>query len=215
MKLMIASDLHGSAHYCRLLLEAFRSSGADRLVLLGDLLYHGPRNPLPAAYCRQLIEAYRKEVPDRFLILGDLLYHGPRNDLPLEYAPKQVIEMLNGIKDELLCVRGNCEAEVDQMVLDFPVLADYAWLDVNGLRIFATHGHLHGQDNPPPLKANDILLCGHTHIPCFKKQETCVYVNPGSVSIPKENTPHSYMILEEKTFTWKTLDGDIYRMEAL
>ena len=176
MKLMIASDIHGSA-----------------------------------AYCRQLMEAYLTEGPDRFLLLGDLLYHGPRNDLPLEYAPKQVIEMLNSIAPELLCVRGNCEAEVDQMVLKFPVLADYAWLDVNGLRIFATHGHLFGKDNPPPLKNGDILLCGHTHVSGYWQMDGFTYLNPGSVSIPKENTPHSYMILEDRTFAWKTLDGEIYK----
>ena len=180
MKLMIASDIHGSA-----------------------------------AYCKKLIEAFEREKPDRLLLLGDLLYHGPRNDLPLEYAPKQVIDMLNAICHDLLCVRGNCEAEVDQMVLQFPVLADYAWLDVNGLRIFATHGHLYGADNPPPLKNGDVLLCGHTHVPSFKKQQGYFYVNPGSVSIPKENSPHSYLILEEKTFTWKTLEGEYYQSQAL
>ena len=180
MKLMIASDIHGSA-----------------------------------AYCKQLMEAYRQEAPDRFLLLGDLLYHGPRNDLPLEYAPKEVIRMLNGISTELLCVRGNCEAEVDQMVLQFPVLADYAWLDVNGLRIFATHGHHFGKENPPPLKAGDILLCGHTHIPACDRTNGFVYLNPGSVSIPKEKSPHSYMILENRTFYWKSLDGEGYRTEAL
>ena len=179
MKLMIASDIHGSS-----------------------------------AYCKQLMDAYRTEAPDRFLLLGDLLYPGPRNDLPLEYAPKQVIEMLNAIATDLLCVRGNCEAEVDQMVLHFPVLADYAWLDVNGLRIFATHGHLFGKDNPPPLKNGDILLCGHTHVSCCHRMEGFTYLNPGSVSIPKENTPHSYMILENRTFTWKTLDGEIYQAET-
>ena len=180
MKLMIASDIHGSA-----------------------------------AYCKVLIEAFEREKTDRLLLLGDLLYHGPRNDLPLEYAPKQVIELLNAIRSELLCVRGNCEAEVDQMVLQFPVLADYAWLDINGLRILATHGHLYNTDNPPPLKEGDILLCGHTHIPCFKKQQGYFYVNPGSVSIPKENSPHSYLILEEKTFTWKTLEGKAYQSHSL
>lgn len=180
MKLMIASDIHGSA-----------------------------------AYCKELIKAFEREKPDRLLLLGDLLYHGPRNDLPTEYAPKQVIELLNAIREDLLCVRGNCEAEVDQMVLQFPVLADYAWLDVNGLRIFATHGHLHGADNPPPLKDGDILLCGHTHIPCFKQLQGYFYVNPGSVSIPKENSPHSYLILEEKTFTWKTLEGEPYQSKTL
>ena len=180
MKLMIASDIHGSA-----------------------------------AYCRELIKAYRTEAPDRFLLLGDLLYHGPRNELPLEYAPKLVIDMLNDIADELLCVRGNCEAEVDQMVLRFPVLADYAWLDVNGLRIFATHGHLFGKDNPPPLRQGDLLLCGHTHVAGCHRMDGFTYLNPGSVSIPKENTPHSYLILEDHTFTWKTLDGTAYKSEEI
>jgi len=180
MKLMIASDIHGSAFFCE-----------------------------------RLLEAYRAEAPDRFLLLGDLLYHGPRNDLPTEYAPKRVIELLNAIAPSLLCVRGNCEAEVDQMVLKFPVLADYAWLDVNGLRIFATHGHLFGEDNPPPLAGGDVLLCGHTHVPKFTPYETYTYINPGSVSIPKENSPHSYLILEDRTLTWKNLDGTPYRMEAL
>ena len=175
MKLMIASDIHGSAYYCE-----------------------------------QLLSAYRSEAPDRLLLLGDLLYHGPRNDLPRDYAPKRVIEMLSSIKEDLLCVRGNCEAEVDQMVLPFPVLADYALLDVNGLRIFATHGHHYSEDNPPPLKNGDILLCGHTHVPANRVHEGFTYLNPGSVSIPKENSHHGYMILEDQTFRWKDLDGNVY-----
>lgn len=175
MKLMIASDIHGSAKFCR-----------------------------------ELMDAYSREAPDRFLLLGDLLYHGPRNDLPEGYAPKEVIDMLNAIAPAPLCVRGNCEAEVDQMVLHFPVLADYAWLDVNGLRIFATHGHLHGEDNPPPLCPGDILLCGHTHIPAWREHEGFRYLNPGSVSIPKEHSPHSYLVLENRTFIWKELGGGNY-----
>ncbi|MBE6601257.1 MAG: phosphodiesterase [Ruminococcaceae bacterium] len=176
MKLMIASDIHGSA-----------------------------------AYCQQLVDAYKKEAPDKLLLLGDLLYHGPRNDLPLDYAPKKVIELLNDLKEAILCVRGNCEAEVDQMVLGFPVLADYAYLDVNGFRIFATHGHLYGETTPPPLAKGDILLCGHTHVPACRDHEGFCYMNPGSVSIPKENSEHSYMILEERTFFWKSLDGTVYK----
>ena len=176
MKLMIASDIHGSA-----------------------------------AFCEELLNAYQKEAPDRLLLLGDLLYHGPRNDLPEQYAPKKVIEMLNAHKNELMCVRGNCEAEVDQMVLGFPVLADYAFLEVNGIRIFATHGHHHGEDNPPPLAKGDILLCGHTHIPACREYDGFTYLNPGSVSIPKEGSAHSYMILEDRTFTWKALDGTPYQ----
>ena len=175
MKFMIASDIHGSAYYCK-----------------------------------ELLKALEREQADRLLLLGDILYHGPRNDLPTGYAPKKVIESLNAIAEDILCVRGNCEAEVDQMVLQFPVLADYAWLDVNGLRIFATHGQLFGKENPPPLKRGDILLCGHTHVSGFQKYETFTYINPGSVSIPKENTPNSYLILEDQCFVWKTLEGAPY-----
>ncbi|MBR2927293.1 MAG: phosphodiesterase [Clostridia bacterium] len=177
MKLMIASDIHGSAYYCE-----------------------------------QLIAAYHREAPDRLVLLGDLLYHGPRNDLPRDYAPKRVIEMLNGLRENLLCVRGNCEAEVDQMVLSFPVLADYAFLDVNGLRIFATHGHLYGEDNPPPLAKGDFLLCGHTHVPAKRAHENFTYLNCGSVSIPKENSHHGYLILEGQTFTWKDFDGNVVQI---
>jgi putative phosphoesterase len=181
MKLMIASDLHGSAYYCK-----------------------------------ELLRAYRAEQPDKLLLLGDLLYHGPRNDLPLEYAPKEVIELLNGSFKNILCVRGNCEAEVDQMVLQFPVMADYAWICIDGLNVFATHGHLHGEHNPPPLQEGDLLLCGHTHVPAFHKHENYTYVNPGSLSIPKEGSPHSYMVLENKELLWKNLgNGEIYRRETV
>ena len=173
MKWMIASDLHGSAYYCRKMLEAFEREGADRLFLLGDLLYHGPRN-----------------------------------DLPREYAPKEVIPLLNGKKEKLLCVRGNCDAEVDQMVLEFPVLADYAVLPVGRRPIYATHGHIYHVKNLPPLAPGDVLLHGHTHVPAWTEfgQEN-LYLNPGSVSIPKENSPHSYMTLEGNTMQWKELES--------
>ena len=173
MKWMIASDLHGSAYYCRKMLEAFEREGADRLFLLGDLLYHGPRN-----------------------------------DLPREYAPKEVIPLLNEKKEKLLCVRGNCDAEVDQMVLEFPVLADYAVLPVGQRLIYATHGHIYHVKNLPPLAPGDVLLHGHTHVPAWTEfgQEN-LYLNPGSVSIPKENSPHSYMTLEGNTMQWKELES--------
>lgn len=175
MKWMIASDLHGSAYYCKLLWETYNREGAKKL-----------------------------------LFLGDLLYHGPRNDLPKDYAPKEVIAMFNAHKQDVLCVRGNCEAEVDQMVLDFPVLADYAWLEVQGYRIFATHGHLF--DGKAPLKEGEILLHGHTHIPHMETTDGITILNPGSLSIPKENSPHSYMILENKEFVWKDLEsGKVYQ----
>ena len=173
MKWMIASDLHGSAYYCRKMLEAFEREGADRLFLLGDLLYHGPRN-----------------------------------DLPREYAPKEVISLLNGKKEKLLCVRGNCDAEVDQMVLKFSVLADYAVLPVGQRLIYATHGHIYHVKNLPPLAPGDVLLHGHTHVPAWTEfGQGNLYLNPGSVSIPKENSPHSYMTLEGNTMQWKELES--------
>ena len=173
MKWMIASDLHGSAYYCRKMLEAFEREGADRLFLLGDLLNHGPRN-----------------------------------DLPREYAPKEVIPLLNGKKEKLLCVRGNCDAEVDQMVLEFPVLADYAVLPVGQRLIYATHGHIYHVKNLPPLAPGDVLLHGHTHVPAWTEfGQGNLYLNPGSVSIPKENSPHSYMTLEGNTMQWKELES--------
>ena len=173
MKILIASDIHGSA-----------------------------------LYCRRLIKEYEKEKADRLFLLGDILYHGPRNDLPDEYAPKKVIEMLNEKKDEIFCVRGNCDTEVDQMVLNFPILADYAVLSVGERLVYATHGHVFNENNLPPLKKGDILLNGHTHVPKCTEHESFVYLNPGSVSIPKENSARGYIILENGVFTWKSLDGE-------
>ena len=186
MRLMIASDIHGSA-----------------------------------LYCRQMLDAYEREGADRLLLLGDILYHGPRNDLPEGYAPKEVIAMLNPVKDNLLCVRGNCDTEVDQMVLDFPILADYCFLELpdgagGTFSVFATHGHVHHPASLPPLKDGDILLNGHTHIPACEEimdmdGHTYRYLNPGSVSIPKGGSAHSYMIFEDGTFYWKNMQGEEYR----
>ena len=179
MKLMIASDIHGSEFYCRKLLEAFQ-----------------------------------KEQADRLLLLGDLLYHGPRNDLPTEYAPKKVIALLNGIRDRIFCVRGNCDTEVDQMVLDFPIMAEYCILPVGKHVIFATHGHKFNEMELPPLCKGDILLNGHTHVPACTAHEDYLYMNPGSVSIPKNESWHGYMILEETRFLWKDFNGDL-KMEHM
>lgn len=181
MKILIASDIHGSAHWCEKLIAAYRAEGAQRM-----------------------------------LLLGDLLYHGPRNDLPDEYAPKRVIEMLNALRTELLCVRGNCEAEVDQMVLSFPVMADYCALPLGDRVIYATHGHNHGETNPPPLAPGDLLLCGHTHVPAFNRHEGFTYVNPGSVSIPKNGSAHGYILLEDGVLRWKDLsNGAVLREERI
>lgn len=177
MKYMIASDLHGSAQCCRRLLEALQREDADRLILLGDLLYHGPRN-----------------------------------DFPEEYDTRAVTALLNSVKHRLLCVRGNCDSEVDQMVLEFPMLAEYAFLSVDGRSIFATHGHNYGPDNPPPLREGDFLLCGHTHLPVCRNCGGYAYLNPGSLSLPKNGTPHSYMTLENGVFTWHDLfTGDVFQ----
>lgn len=176
MKLLIASDIHGSAYFCRQLLEAYEREGADKLILLGDVLYHGPRN-----------------------------------DLPKDYAPKEVIAMLNVRKEEILCVRGNCDTEVDQMVLEFPILADYGFLYERGHMIFLTHGHVFNEKRLPMLKDGDILLHGHTHVPVCREHESYVYMNPGSVSIPKEGSAHSYMTYEDGVFLWKNLEGEVYQ----
>ena len=180
MKYMIASDIHGSAFYCK-----------------------------------QLLEAYEREGADRLLLLGDILYHGPRNDLPKEYAPKEVIAMLNNMKQEILCVRGNCDTEVDQMVLEFPILAEYALISNGNRMIFVTHGHKMNKDNPPMLKAGDVLLNGHFHVPACEEVGEFIYMNPGSVSIPKENSAHSYMIMEDGIFSWKDLEGNEYKHVVL
>lgn len=180
MKWLIASDIHGSAYWCE-----------------------------------KLIGCCRAEKADRMLLLGDLLYHGPRNDLPQGYAPKAVIAMLNGMKNEILAVRGNCEAEVDQMVLEFPVLADYAILDLGRRMIFATHGHVWNEEHLPPLHEGDILLHGHTHVPGCTVHESFVCMNPGAVSIPKEGSRHGYMTLEDGVFRWLDFDGNAWKEYAI
>lgn len=176
MKLMFASDIHGSAKFC------------DRVFQL-----------------------YKEEKADKLILLGDLLYHGPRNDLPEGYAPKEVIRVLNEHKEELLCVRGNCEAEVDQMVLEFPVMADYLTIFEKNRMFFITHGHKYNLENLPPLRKNDILIHGHTHVQAMEITEHCTYINPGSVSIPKNGNKHSYMIYEDGVFTIKDLNGNEIR----
>ena len=175
MRYIIASDIHGSAFWCSRLIEKVRELSAERLILLGDILYHGPRN-----------------------------------DLPDEYAPKQVIGMLNPLADMIICVRGNCEAEVDQMVLDFPVMSDSAYICDNRQRIFATHGHLWSPNHLPPLSDGDIFLFGHTHIPMDEvrlhngREVRCI--NPGSVSLPKNGSHHRALVWENGVFTELLLD---------
>ena len=171
MKLMIASDLHGSAYYTA-----------------------------------RLLEAYRRERPDKLLLLGDLLYHGPRNDLPRDYAPKQVIPMLSQYKDRIIAVRGNCEAEVDQMVLPFPCMAEFSQLLLDGKTFYLTHGHHHNPDNLPPLPDGSIFLSGHTHVKLDEVRQGIRCLNPGSVSIPKDGS-NSCLIYENGTFRFQILEA--------
>ncbi|MBQ8237849.1 MAG: phosphodiesterase [Oscillospiraceae bacterium] len=170
MKLIIASDIHGSAYWCR-----------------------------------KLMKTIETEKPDKVILLGDLLYHGPRNDLPRDYAPKQVIPMLSSVKDKIIAVRGNCEAEVDQMVLPFPCMADYAQLLVDGKHFYLTHGHHASPDNLPPLEAGSIFLSGHTHVKLDEVRNGIRCLNPGSVSIPKDGS-HSIFIYENGEFTFRILE---------
>lgn len=170
MKLLIASDLHGGADACAALCEIFQKSGADQLILLGDVLYHGPRNDLPAGY-----------------------------------APKRVIPMLNAIADRILCVRGNCDAEVDGMVLDFDVLTPSRTLQDGDLTVYLHHGH-HAL---PPLAPGTVVLYGHTHLVEHHEQDGLYFFNPGSTTIPKGGNPPSCMVYESRTFTAYTLDGEV------
>ncbi len=180
MKLMIASDLHGSAYYTQALL-------------------------------RRLSE----EAPEKLVLLGDILYHGPRNALPRDYDTKACAAMLNALEKAPLCVRGNCDGEVDQMVLDFPLLADFAAVFADGYTLYLTHGH-HLDEASKAAAPGDIVLYGHTHVPAFEQKNEKYYVNPGSVSIPKEESRHSYMLWENGVFTWKDVEtGEIWRTESV
>lgn len=175
-KFFFASDLHGDLCATDAILRRFEAEGAERLILLGDLLYHGPRNELPDAY-----------------------------------APKKVIERLSAYRDRILAVRGNCDTEVDQMVLPFPILADYALLYADGFSMFLTHGHHASMDNPPALAKGDCLISGHTHVASIKPfGDSHLYLNPGSPSIPKEGTVPSYLIYERGSFSLRDLSGKEY-----
>ncbi len=175
MKYLIASDVHGSYFYAKKIIDAFKSEKADKLVLLGDILYHGPRN-----------------------------------ELPKEYNPKLVYELLNEYKSQILCVRGNCDSEVDQMVLEFPIMADYALINYKSNVIFVTHGHIYNNQTPPLLSKGDVLLHGHTHVTACESVGSYTYINPGSVALPKNGTNSGYIIFEDGLFNFKDFDGNVF-----
>jgi len=175
MKLFFISDIHGSSFYLRKALEWFEKVNADYLVILGDVLYHGARNPLP-----------------------------------LEYNPKEVIRILNSLSHRIIAIRGNCDSEVDDMVTNFPLMSSYSNILFNGRRIFITHGHIYNENNIPPLADGDMMIHGHTHIPKITKKDSIYIINPGSITFPKENNPHTFGVLDENTFMIKTLEGEMF-----
>jgi putative phosphoesterase len=171
MKVLFASDIHGSFYYANLLVEKFKNGNFDKL-----------------------------------LLLGDILYHGPRNDLPKDYNPKKVIPILNEIKDKIICVQGNCDAEVDQMVLEFPILRE-ACVEIDGINYYLTHGHVHNPNSP--INVNDgVVLYGHSHVINIENVGPVYYINPGSTSIPKEKLIHSYGVIENRKVSIKNLLTD-------
>lgn len=176
MKIFFVSDIHGSIYYAKKAIERFEYEEADYMVILGDILYHGARNPLPK-----------------------------------DHSPKDVITLLNGLADKIIAVRGNCDSEVDEMVLDFPIMSTYSTILYNGRRMFLTHGHIYNEDNLPILSTGDVFIYGHTHIPVAEKKEDLYIINPGSITFPKESNPNSYGILEDHVCRIKDLEGNVLK----
>ena len=176
MKLLFISDIHGSLYYTKKALTVYKKENAEFIAILGDVLYHGARNPLP-----------------------------------LEYNPKEVAQLLNEFADRIIAVRGNCDSEVDEMVLNFPIMATYSTILYNGRRLFLSHGHVYNEDNLPKLSDGDVFIYGHTHIPKAEKKGSIFIINPGSVTLPKENSPNSYGILEDNIFRIKDFNGNVLK----
>lgn len=176
MKFLVVSDIHGSKKYAEKCIELFKSTEAEQMIVLGDFLYHGPRNPLPE-----------------------------------EYDPKKVAELFNQYQDKIIGVRGNCDGEVDQMMLEFDMLADHALIINEGRKIFATHGHVYSPEHLPQLHPQDVFLYGHVHLPIAEEKEGLYILNPGSITLPKQNNPHSYGLLDENGFKIYTIDGTLMK----
>ena len=162
-------------------------------------------------YLKKSLEEFKKEKADYIIILGDQLYHGARNPLPIDYNPKEVAQLLNEFSDRIIAVRGNCDSEVDEMVLEFPIMSTYSTILYNGRRLFLTHGHIYNENNLPKLKEGDAIIYGHTHIPKLEKKGNTYIINPGSITFPKENNPNSYGILENNTFKIKDFQGNVFK----
>lgn len=180
MKLMFAGDLHGSAHFTQKVVEAFRREGAQKLILLGDLLYFGPRNPYPQ-----------------------------------EYDAQRTAKLLNSLGGAVAAVRGNCDSEVDQLLLNFPIRADYMLLYADGVEMFITHGHLYNEETPPPMNPGTFLIHGHTHERTFRVHDDYTCINPGSTSLPKGDGIGGYMVFENGIFTFRDMDGETIDFQPL
>lgn len=176
MKIFFISDIHGSIYYLEKVLDRYKQEAANYIVILGDALYHGPRNPLPK-----------------------------------DYNPQAVASLLNGYKDKIIAVRGNCDSEVDQMIIEYPMMSDYSIILCNNRRLFVTHGHIYNEDNMPNLSCNDVLIHGHTHFPVAKKCNGIYVLNPGSITLPNGNNPNSYAILQDDLFQIKDLQGNVIK----
>ena len=176
MKYMIASDIHGSSYYCQ-----------------------------------KLMDAYKYEKPDRLILLGDILYHGPRNPLPRDYNPKEVAELLNKYKNKIIAVRGNCDSEVDQMLIEFPIMSDFSQIVIDNHRFFLTHGHIYNCNNLPNISKGDILCHGHTHVPLAEEYDDIIIFNPGSITFPKENYKKSYGLYDNNMLKIIDFNGDIIK----
>lgn len=176
MKILFISDIHGSFYYAKEAVNKFKEEGADYLVILGDELNHGPRNPLPK-----------------------------------EYNPQETANLLNQYKDKIIAIRGNCDSEVDQMLLKYPIMSDFSIILHNGRRLFLTHGHIYNPDNLPPLSKGDVFFFGHIHVPIAEMQNDIYIINPGSISLPFNNYPNSYGILENNTLKIKDFSGNVIK----
>ncbi|KNF07762.1 phosphodiesterase [Gottschalkia purinilytica] len=176
MKLFFMSDIHGSLHYVKEGIKSFEREKADYLIILGDTLYHGPRNPLPK-----------------------------------DYNPKEVADILNKYKEKIIAVRGNCDSEVDQMMIEYDMMSDYSIVLYNNRRIYITHGHIYNKNNMLKLTKGDVLIHGHTHVTVAEKYENIYILNPGSITLPKDNGPNSYGVLENNLFEIKDLEGNTFK----
>ena len=164
-------------------------------------------------YTQKIIDIMQKENADMLVLLGDIYNHGPRNNLPNEYEPMQVANALNSVKDKLIVVKGNCDSQVDTMISDFDFI-DHTLIVSGGKRLFLTHGHVYNDNNPPKTNV-DALIFGHFHVGMIKREKGITMANPGSISLPKQQSPHSYLILDNDLLILKTIDGEIITQDRI